>query len=254
MKACKLPALIIAVPLLAFAFGGCVSKGKYVELEGRLENARKAKTTAEKKCSDRIATLEEDAATLRNRRDELLKEKHDLAAARDELESREQDRAEALRRMEENMQTMKADLEGRLEKKEAVISRIEDTLKIELVDKLFFKSGSAILSRRGAKLLAKVAPILKREADKEIRVIGHTDDLPPSRRLKKKYLSNWELSCARATAILRVLQWGYKIDPRRMSAVGVAQYRPVNIVDRKARKIRRSNRVVEIILSPLKVR
>jgi len=244
-------AILLLFSLIA---GGCVSKGKYVELEGKLKTAQDKKQAADEACNDKVTDLQGEVAQLKDRRDALLANKRDLATANDALAEKEKARQEELRRMEENMQQMKSELEGKLEEKEAQISRIENTLKIELVDKLLFKSGSAQISRRGARLIARVAPFLKRETDKEIRIVGHTDNLPVSSGLKDRYPSNWELSCARATAILRTLQWGYKIDPRRMSAVGVAQYRPVVIRDKNTKKTRRSNRVVEIILSPLKVR
>jgi len=256
MKRINLTIPVIFI-ILSLAAGGCVSKSRYAELEGKYRHLKRAKkealAKAEADCRERELVLSEELDRVREERNGLEDENARLIEEKAAIEAREMEKEERLRALEDNMRDMQARFENELEEKEAVISRIENTLKIELVDKLFFKSGSAEITRSGARLLAKVAPLLKRETDKEIRVIGHTDELPPSERLAEKYPSNWELSCARATAIIRVLQWGYKIDPRRMSAVGVAHYRPVTVRE-KGKKARRSNRVVEIILSPLKVR
>ncbi len=255
MKRARLviPAMLMALTLA----GGCVSKSKYTELEGRYRKLKVAKeealAEAERDCRERELVLSQELDQVREERNRLEEENARLEEEEARIRASEQEKEERLRSMERDMEELQERFRSQLARKDAVISRIENTLKIELVDKLFFRSGSAEITRRGARLLAKVAPLLKQETDKEIRVIGHTDDLPPSPRLKEKYPSNWELSCARAAAIVRALQWGYKIDPRRISAVGVAHYRPVT-VKMKGKKARRSNRVVEIILSPLKVR
>ena len=123
---------------------------------------------------------------------------------------------------------------------------IEKRLRVTAVEKLFFESGSADVKPRGRAILDKIAATLKDAENMEIHVKGHADQLPPGESISKKYPSNWELSVGRATAIIQVLQWGYKIDPKRMVAEGVAHYRPLVMETAGNRAM---NRVVEISLT-----
>ena len=79
-----------------------------------------------------------------------------------------------------------------------------------------------------------------------IRVEGHTDNVPIGPNLKSEYPTNWELASARAVNVVRFLQEKAGIDPRRLSAVAFAQYRPVASNKTEAGKQR--NRRVEIVL------
>ena len=150
---------------------------------------------------------------------------------------------------EQTMQEMIAELQEEIDAKLIRIQMLENCLTVELVEKLLFESASAKVSREGRKLLARIAPILKNAGDQEIRIVGHTDELPPSAKTKKKYPSNWELSTARATSVIRILQWGYGIDPNRLVAEGVAHYRPLKMENDQG--VRTKNRTVEILLKPV---
>ena len=80
-----------------------------------------------------------------------------------------------------------------------------------------------------------------------IRVVGHTDDVRISKQLQRKYPSNWELSAARASSVVRYFQEKHGIDPLRMEAVGVSRYRP--ITSNTDETGRQRNRRVEVILT-----
>ena len=113
---------------------------------------------------------------------------------------------------------------------------------------LFFASGSADVTGRGSDILARIAPTLQNAENQAIRIIGHADSIPIGKKLSATYPSNWELSTARATAIIQILQWGYGIRPERLVAEGVAHYRPLVM---ETNENRASNRVVEIILTAM---
>lgn len=90
--------------------------------------------------------------------------------------------------------------------------------------RVFFESGQADLSPQMANILDKVGPTLKKLSDKhEILVEGHTDNVPTAR----VYASNWELSTARATSVVRYLVQNTQFNPRHISAVGYGEYRPI---------------------------
>ena len=146
--------------------------------------------------------------------------------------------------MKEMIESLKAEIED----KTVQIEMLEKRLRITIVDRLFFASGSAEVNSTGQDILARIAPSLQNAENQEIRIVGHADSVPIGKKLSATYLSNWELSTARATSIVRILQWGYDIAPERLVAEGVAQYRPLvmETVENRA-----SNRVVEIILTSM---
>ena len=113
-----------------------------------------------------------------------------------------------------------------------------------LVNKLLFESGSAKLSAEGQTVLSKLTGLIQEERYSHIRVQGHTDDRP----LKSTswYATNWELSVARATAVVRFLQETVGVRPERVSATGFGPYRP--IASNESDEGRRQNRRIEIIL------
>jgi|SRR5690625_89755 len=98
----------------------------------------------------------------------------------------------------------------------------ENWLEIELRSSLLFASGEATLDLSALELLATIAGVLA-DHDHAVRVEGFTDDRPIQ---TPRFPSNWELSTARAAAVVRLLvEEG--VSPRRLSAVGYGEFRPV---------------------------
>ncbi len=113
---------------------------------------------------------------------------------------------------------------GTLSNVSAIID--ERGLVIIISDKdVLFKSGSAELTDEAKKILEKVGKlIVERFAMHIIKVEGHTDKVPVTGR----YPSNWELSSARASSIVRYLIDRFKIMPNLMAAIGYADTRPAD--------------------------
>lgn len=109
-------------------------------------------------------------------------------------------------------------------------------------DKVLFPSGSAELQPAGYRVLRAIAHALE-DIPNQIVVEGHTDDRPIS---TGTYPSNWELSTARATQVLRTLVSRYGLQPYRVSAAGYADQRPVATNDTAAGRAR--NRRVELVV------
>lgn len=120
-----------------------------------------------------------------------------------------------------------------------------------MVEKILFDSGSAEIKKEGKKVLDRVVEILKNVKDRQINIEGHTDNVPISPRLAQKFPTNWELSTARATNVVRYLQ-EKGIDPALLSATGYAEYRPVSPNDTE--EGRAKNRRIEIVLVPLELK
>jgi chemotaxis protein MotB len=113
---------------------------------------------------------------------------------------------------------------------------------ISLAGNLLFDSGKSDLKPRGMTLLDTLAERL-RTMPNEIRVEGHTDNIPIATAL---YPSNWELSSARATTVGRYFAEHSDIAPIRLSAAGYGEFRPVALND--TREGRARNRRVDLVV------
>ncbi len=99
----------------------------------------------------------------------------------------------------------------------------ERGLAISFSEKLMFNSGSADILPQALPLLNEIVSKLK-DVNNEINLEGHTDNVPIS---NEKFGSNWELSTARATNMVKYLVEQLGIKPARISASGYGEYRPV---------------------------
>ncbi|OAT80367.1 OmpA/MotB family protein [Desulfotomaculum copahuensis] len=118
----------------------------------------------------------------------------------------------------------------------------ERGIVLSFQDNVLFQLGSAELTPQAGRILAKVAPIIA-QTPNYIRVEGHTDNLPIH---TPQYPTNWELSTARATAVVEDLINNAHFPPQRLSAVGYGEYRPVAPNDSEAD--RQKNRRVDIVI------
>ena len=143
------------------------------------------------------------------------------------------------------------EMKQEIERGDIKITQAVDRLSVNLVEKILFDSGEAELKIAGLKIIKRVGDILKGVADKQIRVEGHTDNVKIGARIKMKYPSNWELSTARATTVVRYLQDKVGISPAHLSAAGFAENKPV--ASNETQEGKAQNRRIEIVLLPLDV-
>ena len=134
---------------------------------------------------------------------------------------------------------------GNLDDKDINIKVDKGVVYIDISDKLLFKSGKYEVTDQAKTVLGKVALVLKNQPDIEFMVEGHTDNVPYS---KGVLVDNWDLSCKRATSVIRILQKQYGLDPAKMSAAGRAEYKPVTSNDTPEGKA--SNRRTRIVILP----
>lgn len=93
---------------------------------------------------------------------------------------------------------------------------------LSLSDKVLFESGKAEIQPGARAILDTLATLLAKYPN-EVRVEGHTDNVPMH---SERFASNWELSSARATAVIRYLVESHRMSPAQLSAAGYAEYRP----------------------------
>ncbi|MBZ4645868.1 MAG: chemotaxis protein MotB [Petroclostridium sp.] len=122
------------------------------------------------------------------------------------------------------------------------ITRDKPGLLIRFKDNVLFDSGKADLKEDSKKILKYIAGMLN-EFTQDIRVEGHTDNVPIH---TPQFPSNWELSTQRAVNVLKYFIEENGFNPVRLSAVGYGEYHPV--ADNSTEAGRRQNRRVDIVI------
>ncbi len=173
---------------------------------------------------------------------QLAKTGHELVTCREEVSVT----LASARSLEERATQLRQRLKTEIADKNVEIEQLRDKLSVRVLDRILFPSGSADILPEGRAVLEKLAAVFA-GTDDLIRVEGHTDNVPIGRQLKEKYPSNWELSTARASSVVRYFEQEREISPLRMEAVGFSKFRPVAPGDLLEDQQR--NRRVEIVLS-----
>ena len=125
---------------------------------------------------------------------------------------------------------------------EITVSTSPQGVEVAINAKVLFNSGDARLLPQSVSVLARVAKVLAAHTAKNILVEGHSDSVPIA---NARYASNWELSAARAGAVVRFFV-DKGIEPHRLSAIGRADNVPLVLGDDAAS--RAANRRVTILV------
>ena len=211
------------------------------------------------------ATLDQERQRLKAEAEEkarLQQEQSQLSASLDEERKRlkaeaegkarlEQERAakeDEIRRLTKTQEELSQSLKDEISKGNIKIQQVRDRLTINMIDRVLFDSGRADIKPAGLKVLKQVSDVLNKITDKQIRIEGHTDNVPISTKLQDKFKTNWELSTTRATTVVRYLIDQGGVQPQALSAVGYADTHPIGSND--SEEGRSSNRRIEIVLYP----
>jgi chemotaxis protein MotB len=265
----KLPILLVFVLLLT----SCVSRKKYKTMEtARMDTEVKFKT-----CEEELSLLRGKGDSLKNVADALSREnaflKENQTTVLSQLEnlnvltqSQSESVKKSLERLGERDNYIRG-LQSALARKDslnmALIMNLKGALKdvndedvqvkvekgvvyISISDKMLFSSGSATVTQKAMVVLEKVATVLNSKPEIEFIVEGHTDSVPIRTACIE---DNWDLSVKRATAVTRILQKDYKIDPKRITAAGRSYYIPLMPNDTSAG--RAANRRTRIVIQPM---
>jgi chemotaxis protein MotB len=139
-----------------------------------------------------------------------------------------------------------ASLKDEIQKDQIAINQYKGVLTINMVDKIFFDSGKAVIKKEGYGVLNRVGKILSGVPDKIIQVEGHTDSVPIAEAYKWKYPNNWALGARRAVNVAVYFEDKVKIDPARIEVVSYSKYRP--LLPNTTEANRAKNRRIEIVL------
>lgn len=197
--------------------------------------------------------LEKELSALETRLKEVERLKHELELVKKAREAQEAQlekvKYEVLTVGEEIDRITKA-LEDKFGNS-LVVTQHQDRLVLTMLGQVLFESGEAELTPLGLKIMKQVGQVLATVPGKNIQVEGHTDNHRIYGQLQKQYPTNWELSTARATTVLRYLIEQTGMDPKQFSATGYADMRPV--MTNETEEGRAQNRRVEIVLYPERV-
>lgn len=191
----------------------------------------------------RTDELEIENANLRNRIAQLQKEKSK------EVKQVYEQKEKELSELERAKRELEESLKKEIGEYKAKLQMTERGLVITFVSEIFFDSGKDKVKEDGKATLDKVAEVLNRDVPNSgVAVEGHTDNDPIK---YSGWKSNWELSSARALAVLHYLVDECKVKPQRLSANGYGEFHPVASNDSTQNK--QKNRRVEIVILPSKV-
>jgi chemotaxis protein MotB len=271
--------VLVAVGLAALVCGGCVAKSDYLQKQAEAEglNRNLAVMTAENtSLEERIDRLTADRTKLIAERDELttrlgalaeefgrtvtetrhaifeLKQRNvelegDKQMLQESLALVRKNREEAVQKVSTTYEGLLREMKEEIQQGQVTITELKGKLTVDVVDKILFDSGRAEVKPAGLEVLKRVVAILVGVTDKTIRVEGHTDNVPISGALVKRYPTNWELAAARAINVTRYLE-KEGIDPGLLSAAAFGEYQPV--ADNGTAEGRAKNRRIAIILLP----
>ncbi len=269
---------------LAIIVSSCVSKKKFLDMQAKKESELKNANDLLLACEternrystdlietrtglshkqEQIADLKEQLADCKSQRDKQVTQVGDLTVLSQSANSNINKTLEQLASKDKYIHFLqeartKADsinlalavnlkgvLKEGLDDKDVEINVDKTVVFINLSDKMLYESGSSNLTSRAKEVLGKIAAIIETKPDLEVMIEGYTDNKPISNNCVN---DNWDLSVKRATAVVRVLQNDYKIDPNRLIAAGRGEFNALAPNDTE--EGRATNRRTRIIILP----
>lgn len=248
----------------ALLLSGCVSQGKYDELqrqfdaqsatlrdrESRVVDLEKALAEEEEKSrglAEQIAGLQAQIDKMSREQAELLKDRTKLAASVGEMQTALADanrrKAEADARIAE-YRNLLSRFQALIDAGKLRVKIVDGRMVVELPSDVLFGSGSARLSPEGQQAVGEVAKVLAEIPERRFQVEGHTDNVPIA---TAQYPSNWELAMARALTVVKTMV-DNGMAPERVSAASFGEFKPAQPNDTK--EGRAANRRIEIVVVP----
>ncbi len=182
----------------------------------------------------------------------LNKQQQDLDALSIELKKREarvNELEEVLKKKDQATADLKKKLQDALmgfEGKGLTITQKNGKVYVSMDESLLFESGKTAVQPKGIEALKNVAKVLEQNADINVLIEGHTDDVPMVGKGEIK--DNWDLSVIRATSVTKIILQNSKTEPTRITSAGRGEFFPLDPA--KTPEARKKNRRTEIILTP----
>jgi chemotaxis protein MotB len=255
---------ILIILLGSFLLSSCVAKRYLTQSQARVASLQADSAQLVNRVNSlqsHISTLEGNIADLNTQIANLNNQNTQLGQLTAEQQSKLTQSQKDLMKQQETLQQLQSLLQQQKQKSDELKNKMTEALKgfnsnelsvyqkdgkvyVSLSENLLFPSGSAVVNPKGVDALAKLAAVLNLNSDVSVNIEGHTDSIP----IRGKYQDNWDLSTARANAIVRILVNNYKVNPKKVTASGHSYYDP--IATNSTPEGRAKNRRTEIILTP----
>jgi len=216
-------------------------KGNKYETQKLIAELEKTKEALQKK--------EDDLKKLEGELNSKLANLNDLQATLDEKQQHLNELQSILNKKDSVVKALKNKVSEALlgyENKGLTVKQMNGKVYVSMDEALLFASGKYEIAPKGADALKKLAKVLEANADINIMIEGHTDNVPY--KGTDQLLDNWDLSVKRATTVIRILLSNSSIAPARITAAGRSEYFPVDKANTP--EARAKNRRTEIILTP----
>ncbi len=243
------------IPVMLFS---CVSSKKFKSLQSRYDSLNNAYgklqgdlkncndktvglTQDKSNCDAQVAALEKQIAFLKDNNTQALKQLEDMSVISGSQAASIRQSLQNLGAKDAYIQSLQAALAHKDSMNMALVNNLKGAIGnlndddinikvdkgvvyVDISDKLLFASGKYAVTARAQDVLGKVAQVLKAQPEIEFMVEGHTDNVPYRHG---DLLDNWDLSVKRATAVVRILQNKYGLEPAHIAAAGRSEYVPV---------------------------
>ena len=264
---------VLSVAFVALTLGSCVSSKRFNTVNKDLESTKSELASTKRTMNDyasEIGKYEAQVKALSDQNNFLRSNNQDLINNMDNFTTLTSKGAENLEKTLESLKEKELTinkLQNAITRRDSVNLALVASLKgalgnlndqdieinvekgvvfVSIADKLLFRSGSYSVSEEAKRILGKVATVVNAKPDFEFMVEGHTDNVPYKTNVEIK--DNWDLSVKRATAIVRILQNEFKVNPKRMTAAGRSYYAP--LVENNSAANRARNRRTRIVVLP----
>ncbi|WP_456423329.1 OmpA/MotB family protein [Lutibacter sp.] len=263
--------LVVLIIITSVMLSSCVSQKKYTELEGNFNKKNQELVDVKAdlmKCrienEGKITSLEQQVIDLRKDKEKTLEYVDNLTVLSKSASENIKETLSQMGKKDEYIKYIQKAITRKDSINLALGFKLKSVLKdgfsdediqvdiektvvyISIADKLLFKSGSSTISSNAKKVLGKVAEVIAAQPDLEVMVEGYTDNKKVIKNSSIK--DNWDLSVKRSTAVIRVLQNDFNIEPSRLVAAGRSEYKPLESNDTVEGRAR--NRRTRIVLMP----
>ena len=228
--------LLVFLCLFLLASSGCVSAGKYKDLEDQQGQTQEKLTACEKERSE----LQRQLGMSSTEKSQLETSVADMRKALADAEARKVETEKRLAEFKE----LTSKFKGLVDAGKLSIKFQNGKMMLALSTDILFPSGSAQLSTPGKAAITEVAGLLKDLQNRNFQIEGHTDNVPIH---SKQFPSNWELASARAMSVLNtMLAAGFP--PEHVSTSSYGSYEP--IADNSTKEGKSENRRIAIVIVP----
>ena len=264
---------VLTVAIAALTLGSCVSSKRFNTVNKDLESTKAELASTKRTMNDyaseigkyeaQVKALSEQNSFLRSNNQDLINNMDNFTTLTSKGAENLEKTLESLKEKELTINKLQSAITRRDSVNLALVASLKGALGnlndqdieinvekgvvfVSIADKLLFQSGSYSVSAEAKRVLGKVATVVNAKPDFEFMVEGHTDNVPYKTNAEIK--DNWDLSVKRATAIVRLLQNEFKVDPKRMTAAGRSYYAP--LVENNSASNRARNRRTRIVVLP----